>query len=561
MREFLFLDAKRKVAGLSSVEEQRWIDLGQLLGIEHPKPNVGRPLDPVAGYYGPDGNWYPYSAEPNSSAWIPPDWDAYRAAQKHTGFNGLTYPPNLVPPPSAFEADPSQPAGYQPPAQEPLSDALTPPPTTTADSPLSDAAIQTDPSDVLEADPADVLLLDPGVVEPSTASAAQTRPEIDFTTPSPTIQSVEMSQPVAEPDDLTNHWDANDAAFEPPEWSAEPLNSTDAVPPSLTTVDSAFEAAEAAIDDLNADLVTESSAPTNDLERSAEPLPPVLAPAPSLGQPPVLNAEPPSFAEFDDSSDTSEWSAEPLNSTDAVPLSLTTVDSAFEAAEAAIADLNADLVAESSAPTNDLERSAEPFPPVLAPAPSLGQPPVLNPEPPLVQAADALDPEAANGAEPPLIDLLDSDADDSKVLPFEMVEIPTPESLESSPRAPTLDLEGGDQRIVLHMMDGRVKRGLARELSLMAEAIPIEVRAGGPTEEIPVEQVKTIFFMLAPGAERPVPHGEKIRVMFHDGREIVGYSSDFKSSDRGFFLVPADARSNTGKVYLFRWSVHDIRPM
>jgi len=74
MREFRFLDDKRRQGGLSSAEEERWGELRHALGIaEAPAEALAEQqyADPNAyaqdqaqaqaqGYYAEDGNWYPY---------------------------------------------------------------------------------------------------------------------------------------------------------------------------------------------------------------------------------------------------------------------------------------------------------------------------------------------------------------------------------------------------------------------------------------------------------------------------------------------------------------------
>jgi hypothetical protein len=77
----------------------------------------------------------------------------------------------------------------------------------------------------------------------------------------------------------------------------------------------------------------------------------------------------------------------------------------------------------------------------------------------------------------------------------------------------------------------------------------------GSVESLPIERMKAIFFLLQPGSQKPVTHGQKIRVLFQDGREMIGFSSDFKTGDPGFFVSPADSRVNTEQVYVLRWSI------
>ena len=60
MREFRFLDEKRKVGGLSPVEEMRWAELRHALGLPAEAPPAYDASQwAQQGYYADDGNWYP----------------------------------------------------------------------------------------------------------------------------------------------------------------------------------------------------------------------------------------------------------------------------------------------------------------------------------------------------------------------------------------------------------------------------------------------------------------------------------------------------------------------
>ena len=66
MRDFRFLDEKRKVGGLSPAEEGRWLELRAVLGIAE-TPTISSQPAPQ-GYWADDGNWYPYPyAQPQQS--------------------------------------------------------------------------------------------------------------------------------------------------------------------------------------------------------------------------------------------------------------------------------------------------------------------------------------------------------------------------------------------------------------------------------------------------------------------------------------------------------------
>ncbi|MHB1847341.1 MAG: DUF6982 domain-containing protein [Deltaproteobacteria bacterium] len=117
----------------------------------------------------------------------------------------------------------------------------------------------------------------------------------------------------------------------------------------------------------------------------------------------------------------------------------------------------------------------------------------------------------------------------------------------------------GEHRVVVHMRAGLLKRGLLREADLEASELELEVPSGnaGP-ERIPLTQIKAIFFMLEPGAPPPAQEGQKVTIEFEDGRRLVGFCGQPRPSDPGFFLVPADIRSNTARIYVRREAIKSL---
>jgi hypothetical protein len=115
----------------------------------------------------------------------------------------------------------------------------------------------------------------------------------------------------------------------------------------------------------------------------------------------------------------------------------------------------------------------------------------------------------------------------------------------------------GEHRVILHTLEGQVKRGSIRDADLAADHVALETGSGVP-ENIPRGRVKAIFFMLPAGTKAPNPDGQKVRVTFKDGRQVAGFSTDHKGGGPGFFVVPADNRTNTSRIFIFRHSVHTI---
>jgi hypothetical protein len=124
----------------------------------------------------------------------------------------------------------------------------------------------------------------------------------------------------------------------------------------------------------------------------------------------------------------------------------------------------------------------------------------------------------------------------------------------SGPPAPVID---GERRVIVHLVEGAVKRGTVHDLDLGAASVVIQSQTG-ITEEIARERVKAIFFMLPAGAAAPMVEGSKLRITFHDGRQIVGFAPTYDPKASGFFLVPADARTSTDRIYIFQAAVRNV---
>jgi len=115
----------------------------------------------------------------------------------------------------------------------------------------------------------------------------------------------------------------------------------------------------------------------------------------------------------------------------------------------------------------------------------------------------------------------------------------------------------GEARVILHTMEGQVKRGALRDADLAAEIVELHLTNGG-VEAVPRGRVKAVFFMLAPGSKVPEPNGDKVRVTFKDGRQVAGFSQDHRQGGVGFFVVPADNRTNTQRIFIFRHSLQNL---
>jgi hypothetical protein len=116
----------------------------------------------------------------------------------------------------------------------------------------------------------------------------------------------------------------------------------------------------------------------------------------------------------------------------------------------------------------------------------------------------------------------------------------------------------GEHRVVIHTLEGQVKRGVLADADLDAVVLGLAPQGPGEPELIPTEKVKAIFFMLGAGEAAPPPAGKRVRVTFRDGRQVAGFSPDYREGGTGFFMIPADTRTHTGRIWVYQAAVRQV---
>ncbi len=78
---------------------------------------------------------------------------------------------------------------------------------------------------------------------------------------------------------------------------------------------------------------------------------------------------------------------------------------------------------------------------------------------------------------------------------------------------------------------------------------------------IDIEQLKAIFFVKDFEGNKNYKNtyndvisggGRKIQVFFNDGEIVIGYSQGYSPDRHGFFVTPADTRSNTERIFVVK---------
>ncbi|MFZ5470674.1 MAG: DUF6982 domain-containing protein [Myxococcota bacterium] len=208
----------------------------------------------------------------------------------------------------------------------------------------------------------------------------------------------------------------------------------------------------------------------------------------------------------------------------------------------------------------------DPEPSVIV-SPELKPNVVVTPEPIAVGTPVAMSPAEEPEEEIDLVDEAEPEAPPPPApAPVNMAPLAPPlgggkpTSAFGQPGALASAYVAGEHRVIVHTIEGQVKRGVIRDVDLLDATIALELQAGHAPENIPIQRMKAVFFMLPPGKQPSPTNGEKVRVTFNDGRQVAGFSNDVHDDLPGFFMVPADNRTNTARIFVYRASVRSVGP-
>jgi len=126
--------------------------------------------------------------------------------------------------------------------------------------------------------------------------------------------------------------------------------------------------------------------------------------------------------------------------------------------------------------------------------------------------------------------------------------------------------------IVARYRDGRVVKGITNDFLPAKDRfhlLPTDSAPGARALEILIGDLKALFFVkdlagnsthnesnqFDPG--KP-PSGRKIRVVFKDGEVVVGTTQGYHSERPGFFLVPADEKSNNSRCFVVAAATREV---
>jgi len=119
-------------------------------------------------------------------------------------------------------------------------------------------------------------------------------------------------------------------------------------------------------------------------------------------------------------------------------------------------------------------------------------------------------------------------------------------------------------KVVAHYQDGRLIKGLTADFTPNKDRFTIllsEVSAGTPPWLVLMTDLKGLFFVKDLDGDlghaksnlfelTDLTPGRRIRIQFRDGETMNGVTQGYSPDRIGFFVVPADRKSNTERAYI-----------
>jgi hypothetical protein len=127
-------------------------------------------------------------------------------------------------------------------------------------------------------------------------------------------------------------------------------------------------------------------------------------------------------------------------------------------------------------------------------------------------------------------------------------------------------------KIVARYVDGRAIKGLSQDFFPNKDRFHVYSadQPSGQTVEVWIKELKAVFFVRdfvgnSQYNERKEyiqgekPSGRKIEVTFRDGEVLVGTTLGYDPNRPGFFVFPADPKSNNIRVFAVTTALKKVR--
>ncbi|MBI5676779.1 MAG: hypothetical protein HZC48_13340 [Nitrospirae bacterium] len=131
-------------------------------------------------------------------------------------------------------------------------------------------------------------------------------------------------------------------------------------------------------------------------------------------------------------------------------------------------------------------------------------------------------------------------------------------------------------KVVARFKDGSIIKGITNDFSPLKKHFHLELMDNQvidvkvdnlKTLEIDLTELKGAFFVKDFEGNKSydeeygdvvIGAGRKVQVTFEDGEVIIGFALSYSPDRLGFFLVPADKKSNNERIYVINASTRKV---
>jgi hypothetical protein len=118
----------------------------------------------------------------------------------------------------------------------------------------------------------------------------------------------------------------------------------------------------------------------------------------------------------------------------------------------------------------------------------------------------------------------------------------------------------GKNKVVARFKDGSMLKGNTSDFLPNKNQFHLETD-GGDIQTVDVDRLKALFFVkdfagnkdhIEAYADDISGCGRKIKVKFDDGETIIGYTTGYSPDRPGFYLTPAEKKSNNERIFVVK---------
>lgn len=140
-----------------------------------------------------------------------------------------------------------------------------------------------------------------------------------------------------------------------------------------------------------------------------------------------------------------------------------------------------------------------------------------------------------------------------------------PAAVPPAPKAPLKSW----QKVIARFRDGRLVRGYTTDFHPSKPQLHLSSEPNSSeTLYLHISQLKALFFVRDFAGDHmridcqqfgATPQGRKVAVTFNDGETLIGSTLGYRGEGNGFFMNPADPRSNNLRVFVAPGSTQLVR--